>query len=68
MLNRSEQVLPVIEAQEIASVIAAICPLQMAGGALENSFVLTPSENDTGWFFECGQCAGAKCTGFLRND
>lgn len=58
----------VIEAQEIASVIAAICPLRREGGALENSFVLTPSENDTGWFFECGQCTGANCTGFLRND
>ncbi|MDZ7263422.1 MAG: hypothetical protein ONB16_02475 [candidate division KSB1 bacterium] len=60
--------LPMIEAQEIASVIAAICPLQREAGALHDRFVLTPSENDTGWFFECEQCAGARCTGFMRND
>jgi hypothetical protein len=68
MLNLSEHVSTTIETQETANMIAAICPFQECDCDSEENFKLTPSENDTGWFFECRMCRGANCTGFLRND
>ena len=68
MINLNEQMTTPIEFEEAASMIAAICPYQNRKCALEDNFELIPSENGTGWFFECKVCEGARCTGFLRND
>jgi hypothetical protein len=68
MVNLNEQLLPNLEIEQAVSMIAAICPYQDRECALEENIKLTPSENGTGWFFECKVCEGAKCTGFLRDD
>jgi hypothetical protein len=68
MINLNEQMKTNIEFEQAASIIAAICPYQDRKYALEENFALTPSENGTGWFFECKVCEGARCTGFLRDD
>jgi len=67
-INLNEQIATNIELDQAASTIAAICPYQDRKCALEDNFELTPSENGTGWFFECKVCDGARCTGFLRSD
>ncbi len=68
MLNLSEKITTNTGFEEAANIVAAICPYQDRKCVLENDFKLIPSENQTGWFFECKVCVGARCTGFLSSD
>lgn len=68
MMDLNERVTPNLEIENAASMIATICPYQNRNCGLERDFMLSPSENGTGWFFECKMCEGARCTGFVRND
>lgn len=68
MISAKEQLTTSNEIQQVARMIAAICPYRHEFSALHNDFELSLSENETGWFFECKLCEGARCTGFLRND
>ena len=68
MVNLNEQLLPRLEIEQAVSMIAASCPFQNRDCVFEENVKLTPSENGTGWFFECKFCEGAKCTGFFRED
>jgi hypothetical protein len=70
MINLNEKVTTNINvrAEQIANLLDAICPYQDKTNDLTEALSLTFSENETGWFFECKVCQGARCTGFLRND
>jgi hypothetical protein len=54
--------------QQIAKLLSASCPYKKKRCALDENLQFTPSENGTGWYFECSQCEEARCTGFLRKD
>lgn len=68
MVNLNEQILPSLAIEQAVSMIEAICPYQDRTCAFNDSVAVTPSENGTGWFFECKFCEGARCTGFFRDD
>lgn len=68
MVNLNEQTLTSLAIEQAVSMIAAICPFQNRDCAVKENVELTPSENGTGWFFECKICEGARCTGFFRED
>ncbi|MFZ5517705.1 MAG: hypothetical protein ACOY90_13755 [Candidatus Zhuqueibacterota bacterium] len=68
MISAKEQFTTSTDIQQVAKMIAAICPYRDQFRTMYNDFKLTLAENETGWFFECMLCKGAKCTGFLRND
>lgn len=68
MINLNEQITENVEIEQVADMISAICPHQDRRCVLEEDFKLTPSENGTGWFFECMVCEGARCTVFLSSD
>jgi hypothetical protein len=68
MVNLNEQILPSLAIEQAVSMIAAICPYQDKECVFKENVEVTPSENGTGWFFECKICEGAKCTGFFRDD
>lgn len=57
-----------VQLEQITNILDAICPYQDKTCDVVEDFSLTPSENGTGWFFECKVCKGAKCAGFLRDD
>lgn len=68
MINLNELVATNTEIEQAAEIFSAICLYRDRICAFNESVKLTPSENGTGWFFECKICEGARCTGFLRND
>ena len=68
MVILSERMLPSLEIEQVVSIITAICPYLNKDCVFEENVKITPSENSTGWFFECNKCDGAKCKGFFRDD
>jgi len=68
MMNLNKQTTVAMGHDQAASLLFAICPYQNRNRFLQQNYVLIPSENGTGWFFECRLCQGARCTGFLRDD
>ena len=70
MTNLNEQVSTNtnVHAEQIATILDAICPYQERKYAFPEDIELTLSENGTGCFFKCKVCKGASCTGFLRDD
>jgi len=64
----NEKIITASDLQQIALMLAATCPYKKKECVPDENITLIPSENGTGWYFECSRCEAAKCTGFLRKD